>query len=574
MEQSPDNYADVGVGGSGRARYLRRKNALWMERSSWVPHWAELSRYILPRAGRFLTTDRNKGRPRDDDIYDNTGTQAMRVLASGLMAGMTSPARPWFRLTLPDSELSERHEVRAWLDKVSDLMRAVFNSSNTYRALHSMYEELAVFGTAAAVVLPNYENVIHVHPLTAGEYAIAVDELGRPNALYREFDMTVGQLVSEFGLENVSRYVRDRYERGQLDQWITVIHAIEERQKHDPKSPWAKDMRWASVYFEAKGNEDKFLRESGFKRFPVVAPRWVVTGGDIYGRSPGMEALGDIKQLQHQQLRKLQGIDYMVKPPLAVPPTMADREIDMLPGGVTFVDVSATSPIRSLFDVRLDLQALLLDIQDVRQRIQKTFYADLFLMMLSDDRSGITAREVVERHEEKLLMLGPVLERLFNELLDPLIDITFGYIVDAGILPDPPKVLSGVDIDVEFVSTLAQAQRAVGINASDRFVMTVAQLAQVSGNPGVWDRVDSDKVVSYYADALGVEPGILRDDSDVEKIRAERQKMIETQQKLAAAQQLADAAQKGARATVDTARAKETAGGDLTSLFMGYSGGL
>jgi hypothetical protein len=504
-----------------RDRLLTRWGQLKQERSSWWAHWQEISSYLLPRSGRYFTQDRDKGWRRHNNIYDNTGTRSLRVLGAGMMAGATSPARQWFRLGTSDPQLNEFQPVKLWLDDVQSRMQLVFQKSNTYRALHTMYEELGAFGTASSIVLPDYNNVIHHYPQTIGEYALATDYQGRVNTLYREFEKTVAEIVKEFGIDKVSTTVKNLYDRGQLDTWITIIHAIEPREDRDPKMRDSLNMAYGSYYFELGSNPGKYLRESGFVDFPVVAPRWATTGGDIYGHSPGMEALGDVKQLQHEQLRKAQCIDYQTKPPLQVPTSMKNRDVDTLPGGISFVDANtAGGGIRSAFQVNLDLNALLLDIQDVRERVRGAFYADLFLMLANATDTRMTATEVAERHEEKLLMLGPVLERLHNELLDPLIEMTFNRMVEANVLPPPPQELQGMELNVEFVSMLAQAQRAIGTNSVDRFVGNLGVVAQIK--PDVLDKFNADEWADAYSDMLGVDPKMIVANENVAMIREAR----------------------------------------------------
>jgi hypothetical protein len=528
-------------------RALQRWSALKSERSSWDTHWQEISDYMLPRSGRFYTSDRNRGTRRHNNIYDSTGTRALRVLAAGMMAGMTSPARPWFRLSTSDPDLDESSNVKTWLADVQRLMLMVFSKGNTYRALHSMYEELGAFGTGASIVLPDYNDVVRHYPLTTGEYAIAVDYRGQVNTVYREFDKTVGELVGEFGRDNVSQTVRNLHDRGNLDAWVTIIHAIEPRTDRDPSKRDTKNMPWRSCYFENGMPEGKFLRESGFRKFPAVVPRWATSGGDIYGSSPGMEALGDVKQLQHQQLRKAQGIDYKTMPPLQVPTSLKNREMNTLPGGATYVDVSAPNGgIRAAFEVNLDLSHLLNDIQDVRGRIDSCFYADLFLMLAQNPRANMTATEVAERHEEKLLMLGPVLERLHNELLDPLIEMTFETMMESGIVPPPPEELQGRELSVEFVSMLAQAQRAVATNSIDRYVANLGAVAAIK--PEVLDKLDADKWADAYADMLGVDPELIVPGEKVALIREQRAQAQAAQAQIAAAQQMATTAKDAAQA--------------------------
>ena len=527
---------------TNRQRILARKGAMWNERSSWVEHWREISEYQQPRAGRFLVTDNNKGNKRGNLILDNTAVFAARTLAAGMMSGMTSPARPWFKLELSDSELMEKGDVKAWLHDVAVLLRAIFARSNTYPTLHTLYSELGLFGTAASIVLPSFKNVIHHYPMTVGEYALATNDAGEVDSLCREFQMSVSQIVERFGINNVSLSVKNMYDRKQYDSWVPVVHMIEPRRERDATKADSKNMRFASVYLEpGHDNQNKMLSESGFENFPGLAPRWDLTGNDIYGTSPGMECLGDVKQLQHQQKRKGQAIDYQVNPPLSVPTKYKEAGKARLPGGIFYVDsMGPGQAVKSAFEVNLNLSHLGADIQDVRDRIKQSYYADLFMMLANDTRSGITATEVAERHEEKLLMLGPVLERLQTELLSPLVDLAFGYAEKAGILPPTPKAISEMDLKVEFISVLAQAQRAVAAGGVDRLLGTVGQLASLQ--PAVLDKINFDQVIDDYASMYGVNPKIVIPDDQVVDVRAQRAKAMQAQQMAQAAPAMAQAA--------------------------------
>jgi hypothetical protein len=546
-----------------RDRLFTRWGQLKSERASWLAHWQEITSYLLPRNGRYFRQDRDKGWRRHNAIYDNTGTRALRTLGAGLMSGATSPARQWFRLATPDPELNSYQPVKLWLDDVTKRMQRVFQKSNTYRSLHLMYEELGAFGTAASIVLPDFDQVIHHYPLTTGEYCISTDAQGRVCTLYREFEMTVSQIVKEFGLKKCSVSVQNMYSTGNLDQWVPVIHAIEPRADRDMSKRDGKNMPYGSWYFEVGGEDGVFLRESGFMHFPAVCPRWSVVGGDIYGNSPGMEALGDIKQLQHEQLRKAQAIDYQTKPPLQVSAGMKNRDVDTLPGGITFVD-GASQGIRSAFEVNLNLNYLLQDIQDVRERVRGAFYADLFLMLATQPNTRMTATEVAERHEEKLLMLGPVLERLHNELLDPLVDITFQRMVQSGMLPPAPEELQGMDLNVEFVSMLAQAQRAIGTNAVDRFVGNLGSIAQMK--PDILDKFDSDQWADIYADMLGVDPSLIIADKEVAVVRQARNQAMAAKEQAAAMEQQSKTVRNMAAAPTGNQNALT----DVMNMFSGY----
>lgn len=551
-----------------------RKQALWNERSSWDTHCQEIADFLLPRAARFSDADKNRGGASHyNSIIDETGTQAHGVLEAGLMAGMTSPARPWVKLATPDRDLMEFAPVKVWLSKVTTKMLTIFARSNTYRAYRSMYGQLGAFGTAANFVVDNYQAVLHNYPQVFGQYAIGLNSLGKADTLYRTLTMSVGQVVDMFGLEACSQTVKNLYDKANYDADVQVLHAVEPRRDRNYATADNRNMRFKSCYLElGRDGENQYLRESGFNYFPAVCPRWLVDGDDTYSsRWPGAIALGSVKQLQQEQLRKSTAIDYQVEPPLQVPMMYKNQALDRFPGGVMYVDAAnPQAAIKSAFEVRLDLGHLLADIQDVRGRIDRSFFVQLFQMLQNDTRSNITAREIAERHEEKLLMLGPVLESLHNEMLQPHIEITFAKMVAAGFFApgqelEPPPELNGVDLNVEFISTLAQAQRAVGTAAIDRYIGTLASLSTIK--PGVLDKLDEDQVADVYADQLGIDPSIVVSDDRVALIRKSRAQ----QQAMAQAAAMAPAAKDLALAGKAASETDAGAMSNLMSAFSGYS---
>lgn len=546
-------------------RKLARLSALKTERSSWDTHWKDIAQYQFPRAGRFISSETNQGTKKNGLIYDNTAVFAVRTLAAGMMSGVTSPARPWFRLGLADKDLMEFGPVKQWLHDVAELMRAVFASSNTYNTLHACYEELGAFGTWADIVLPDFDNVIHHYPLTVGEYYLGHNHKGQIDTVAREFKMTVSQMVEQFGKDACSPTVRNLYDKGAYDQWIDVIHMIQPRRDREYGKRDGKNMPFESCYFEpGREAHNQYLSESGFKRFRALCPRWTVTGNDVYGRSPGMEALGDVKQLQFEQTRKAQAIEYQVNPPLQVPTAYKNTAQNRLPGGVMYVDaMTQGGGVRTAFDVNLRLDFLMDSIRDTRDRIRQAYYADLFLMLAQQPAGGrMTATEVAERHEEKLLMLGPVLERLHNELLSPLIDLTFDSCLEAGILPPAPPEIEGVELDIEFISVLAQAQRSVAVNGMERLLSTAVNLAPVK--PDILDKINFDQVVDDMSNAFGVNPALIVPDAQVAEIRAARAQAAQAQASAATAPQVVDSAKTASE--IDTGQLR-----DVLGMLQGYS---
>lgn len=568
MRKGPKLKKDSKGPRTERDNFEIRWQQLDSEFSSWEPQYREISKFLLPRNGRFFVQDRNRGERRHNSIYDNTGTRSLRVCGSGIMSGATSPARPWMRVVTSDPKLNRQFSVRKWLDEVTRLILRVFEKSNTYRVLHMMYEEMAAFGTAACIMLPDFNNVLHLHAMTCGEYRLATNSKGEVDTCYRTFERTVAETVGEFTYEKCSKKVQDAFDEGFLENKVVIRHVIEPRKNRNPNLEDNLNMPWKSVYYEVgcEEEDDYYLRESGFQRFPVLVMRWNTVGGDVYGHGPGMEALGDIKQLQHEQLRKAQGIDFQSLPPTVAPAEMKGQELKWVPGGTVYVNTTAPNAgIRTAFEVKLDLEHLLADIVDVRERIRGSFFADLFLMLTFQNESQkMTATEVAARHEEKLIQLGPVLENLHDQLR-VLVENVYWTLSEANALPPAPPEISGMDLSLEFISMLAQAQRAVGVAGIERLLLIAGQV--VEAKPDILDNLNEDELWSELSDMIGVSPRISNDPAVRDKLRRAK---LESQ-KAAAQVATTEQATKGVKNMADAQTASPNALSDVMSAFSGYN---
>lgn len=573
---------------SKRKQFDVLRTQLESERSSFLSHWRDLGDHIFPRRPRFTVSETNKGERKNQKIIDSTATLAARTLRSGMMSGVTSPARPWFRLSVPDPQYMESSNVKDWLHLVTERMSAVFLKSNLYNVLPTVYGDMGVFGTAAMMVEEDMENVLHFYSFPIGSYMIATNDKGRVDVFLREFRMTVRQIVKRFGekdrageiiWDNFSTQIKNLHDRGQLETWIDICHVIEPNPEHDDRKVESKFKKFRSCYYEkgsssgsqgtyvlANGNEDRALREKGYDYFPVFCPRWETTGEDSYGTEcPGMIALGDVRALQAMQKRKAQAIEKMVNPPMVGPTSMKNSRASLLPGDLTYADVrEGQQGFRPIHEVRPDIQALIMDIQEYQGRIRKALYEDLFLMLANSDRREITATEISERKEEKLLALGPVLEQLNQDLLDPLIDVAYIIMERQGQIPPPPQEIEGVSLKVEYVSIMAQAQKLAGIATIERFAGFGQGLLQVS--PESADKIDFDQMIDVYGDRLSLQPGIIRSD---DKVAALRQGRAQAQQE----QQAAATIQQGAAAMKDLSGASMEGDNALTRLISNANAG-
>lgn len=523
-----------------RQYHDRRLTALKAMRNPWEAHWLELSENTAPQRLRLILNS-DEGRPNRKKIVDSTATFALRTLASGMHSGITSPARPWFRLTTFDPDLKDYAPVKEYLAQVETRMREVYQSSNIYNAFHWGYGDLGLFGQSAAILVEDEDKVVRMIPLLHGSFWIARDYRGTATTLYRQFSWTVERIVGRFGYDNCSNTIKRCYDKGDYDERFTVNHAIEPRMERQVGKIDRKNKPFLSNYWEDGGKHGVgagLLEESGFDTNPIIAPPWELVAEDSYAVSPGMDALPDVKALQVMQMRAGEAIEKKVRPPMTGPVSMKNNPASLMPGSVTYVDDPTGRAYRAAIEVNLSLTELENKINQTQNRIERSYYADLFLML--SQMEGIQPRntmEIAERKEEKLLALGPVLENIYTGQLEPVIDRTYEILESRGLLPPPPAELQGTELKIEYISMLAQAQKAISTGSIERLFSFAGNLAAV--NPSVLDKIDMDEGVDIYGDLLGAPPSIIVPDEEVAQIREAR---AEQARQAAQAEQMAQAA--------------------------------
>jgi hypothetical protein len=532
------------------ARYIRLRD----EQSIWRMLWLDLARFISPRRGRYLKMDNDtvmmNGQKKNQHIINGTAFKAVRTLGAGLQGGLTSPSRPWFELGTSNEDLNGYTPVKEWCENVRDRMLAVFAGSNFYASNHMSYEEVGIFGTSAMLIDEDFNTVINCRPFTIGEYCLALDSSYRPDTLYRALNLTARQIEQEFGpRDQLPRVVQTSLECNQPDKRFECLHCIEPSKDLDSSKADYRGMSYRSIYMlRGHTDEDGILRKGGYKTIPFVAPRWATYGVDAYGDSPGIQAIGDIRMLQKMEEKKLRALDKQVDPPMVGPAALANGGASLVPGGLTAIDIAAGQQgFTPAYQVNMNMQQIGMEIERVEKRIQDFFFNDLFLAILGQTKD-MTATEVAQRHEEKLVMLGPVLERIQSESLAVVIDRTFSTMQGFGLIPPAPPEMQGMPLQVNYISTLAQAQKLVGTSSLQQFAQFTGAVAPTM--PTVLDRIDADQLIMSYADAVGISPKIIRTDAAVAQIRAQRAQSQAAANQTQAAPQLAQAAKNASQASL------------------------
>lgn len=531
-----------------RRRALVRWTSLKAERSRQWNKWRDLADHFIPELGRFLTSEHNV--PKDTSkILNNTTTRAARSLPAGLLAGHTSPAKAWLNLTVADQDLANWKPMKQALWELNRRILLIYEISGFYRAMAmGVYPGLAVFGMGTCIAEEDFKKIMRFVPLAMGTYAIAGDGHGDVDTLQYEEAWTVGELVKEFGWDNVSTSVKVAWNGGWLDQYIAVLRTILPNEEYLPGSTGRSGKRYGSDWMEIGGLSSAagalaqpssdpvigFLREGGYDEFPVLCARWATTSRDIYPTGPGHDALPEARQLMQLERRKLLAISKGVNPAMLIPDALRLNKLSMLPGDAIYYPTGTQGmeiKPAHIIDPRW-VEQTRAESQAASQRVGQSFFTDL-MMLFVDERPGegkqpVTAQEIAAKQQEKMLMLGPVLENI-NEFLTKLVERTVAIMSRRRLLPEFPREARNMRLKVEFISPLAQAQKLVGAQAKERFIQFVGQVAQLKG-PTVLDLLNGDQTIKRYQDDLGVPPDLIEDDEVVQRVRAERQKQAEAQQ--------------------------------------------
>ncbi len=540
----------------------KQLGALKTERESFDGQYMSLAQFVDPRRGRFLGNERNKGgRERWNKIFNSEATWALRVAQAGMFAGIMQPTAPWFLLETDDPGFLEFGPAKEWFFLVRQQMNRIFNASNLYNMAPMMLREEILFGTGCMSHVDDRETLARFYTHTVGSYWIAQDDRFVANTVFREYEATVLQIVGQFSVngkigENISQRVRDAYANGNYNMWVPVVHAVHPNRNFVTGSLRPNQRPFRSVYYE-KGNTDKdvFLSEQGFQEFPFHVPRWELTNEDIYGTNcPGMTALGDVRQLQHQEKKKGQALDMHVTPPLHGPASLQNQAVSMLPGHGTFYDAPSTQNVlKPIYEINPNFGEMGLDMERTERRIGRDFFVDLFLAIT--EMKGIQPRnqlELSQRHAERLLQLGPTLQRQFTDFLDPTISRTFNQMVRAsttadgqwledGIIPAPPPELQNRPLIPRYISTLAIAQQAAETGVIERLGQFTAGLMEAGLSDG--RKFDGDQAIDRYATLIGAPADLVVADEIIAEARQAEQEQAEEERQLAAAQQLASTAQ-------------------------------
>ena len=507
---------------------LKRYDRLKSQRQNWESHWQEVADYMQPRKAD-VTKSRSKGDKRTELIFDSSPLQSVELLAASLHGMLTNPSTPWFSLRFKEDEMENEDEAKEWLEDATEVMYSAFNKSNFQQEIFELYHDLITFGTAAMFIEEDDDDLLKFSTRHINEIYIAENDKGRIDTVFRKFKISARSAIQKFGAVSNNIAVvakKDPYEE------VEILHAVYPRSDFDPKKKDQSNMPFASVYLDAESGDE--LSVSGFREFPFVVPRYLKASHEIYGRSPAMTALPDVKMLNEMSKTTIKSAQKQVDPPLLVPDDGFILPVRTVPGGLNFYRSGTRDRIEPL-NIGANTPLGLNMEEQRRNSIRNAFYVNQLMMQ---NGPQMTATEVIQRNEEKMRLLGPVLGRLQSELLKPLIDRTFAILLRKNLFRQAPEFLSGKDIEIEYVSPLAKAQKSTELSSIMRAIEIMGSLSNVAP---VFDHINMDKLVRHLADIVGVPQKILKPQSELNAERQQAQAQQEQMQQMQQLQQVAEA---------------------------------
>ena len=538
--------------GDGKSRGIPKKenararvNAMKRERQPYEKRWRAIRDYQLPFLGDF--DENEKAERRDLKIVNGVAWLSCQAFAAGIMSGLTPPSRQWFKLAFSNGAVEDK-EAAMVLDTRQEILEAVLHGSNFYNSIHACYMELP-FGQAPLAVYASDDTGVRFQAYTVGTYYLSSAASGRVNTFARQFEMTAAQLAEQFGKEALPVSIQEALSGASSahEKKFKVWHLVMPNASYNTgKDKSGVNMPYLSLYWtEESGDKAEYIYAGGFEEFPVPVARYQVAGGEVYGKGPGWYAEGESKGLQLMKKDLLTWVELSVKPAMKAPPDILTGGLNLIPGGITQVnELNGSNTVGPLFQVGSDPRWLTEEIIRSEDFINRSYSADLFLMLDSCDTPQMTAREVMERQQEKLQQLGPVVERLQDEFLTPIIERCYNILERAGVFPPIPadvaERLAGADVKIEYISPLAQAQKMSGLVNIEQALSFVANMGQLY--PEALKAIDPVGTVKRYFDLLGAPAIMQRSAEEIAQMIEEEQKMAQRQQEMAMEAQAAQTA--------------------------------
>jgi len=515
---------------------IRRLGTLKSQRQPHEQAWQECFDYSFPERGQGLngsTTTPQDAQSKKNRILDDTAADSARILSAGLVSGTTPANSIWFGLDSGSEkdDTSEMDDEDRFLDEAARTIFANIHSANFDAAAYECCIDIVPAGWFVLYVDQAKQGGYSFEQWPIAQCYVSSSKLGGlVDTIYREVEQTVEQVVTEYGIDNVSNAVAEAYRNEKFDDKIKIVQAIYPRAMHMVGARMAKNLPFASMHVELATKQ--LLRESGYHEFPCVVPRWMLTPGSAYGTGPMSNALGSIRTINDIKGFELANLDMAVAGMWIAEDDGVLNPRTIKVGARKVIVANSVDSMKSLTPGS-NFQVAFTAEDRLQATIRKILLAD---QLQPQGGPAMTATEVHVRVQLIRQLLGPIYGRLQAEYLQPLITRCFGLAYRAGILGQAPQSLLGKMFTVKYISPLARSQKMEEVQAIDQYVQGAVAVYQV--HPDILDTIDFDATQAVRGEALGVPAKVRRDAKAIAEIRDARTKKAQEDQAKAMQQEM------------------------------------
>lgn len=509
-----------------------RLSELETTRTPYEAVWDEITEYVMPSRGSYSFKDTKSDPERKSRRrFESTAINAARGLTAKIIAEMTSGSTRWFEYRDPDPNIDKLEPVRRALQALSDKAYVMLNSGSFKLAHAEATADWVAYGTACMLTDFESDGEPIFQSIPIRELYIAENRAGEIDLVIRKFKLTLRQIIQIFGEQDLPAKILQNKERD-FDKLHDVIHAVIPNDEYVEGKKNSRYFRFKSCYALCSGKV--LLREGGYKRMPYKVFRFWKRSGEVYGGSPAVDALADIRVLNMLEEASLRGIQLDNWPPFLAAHDSVIMPLKVVPNGINYGGIGPDG--RRLIDRLLPpnpggRQGLETMLEQKRMAIRSCFFID---PLINKQNSIRTAAEVMKRSNEEMMGLSPFLARYEVEYLSPIIDHMLEYLLTKKEV-EIPQELNGRTSLVEYTGPLAKTQRASELNNTMQFLQLVQGVAQV--DPSMLQHLDFNAAFMMFADLLGVPLSII---TPAQQIAAKQQMMQQQQQASALGQGLGD----------------------------------
>jgi hypothetical protein len=537
---------------SRAAEVLEGYDRLKGARGTWEQHWQEVAERVWPTMAE-MTGWRTPGEKRSEKIFDSTAQRALPRFSAAMDSMLTPATQMWHGLRTGIPELDDNVAVQRWCDSIRDILfrQRYAPTANFASQAFECYMSLGAFGTSALFIDEIPGVTLRYRAIALSELVIDLDHTGRVDTVYRCFQLTARQAMQIPGwADKLPRGIKSSAE-ARANDMFEFVHCVKPNGDYVAGRAGPQGMRYQSRYVSREGQV--LLDDSGYRSMPYAVGRYVTGPREIYGRSPAMEALADIKSLQEMEKTMLRMAHRMVDPPLILAEEGALNAFSVRPNALNYGylredGTPLVQPLQTGGNLPIGIEMS----DQKRKAVNDSFLVTLFQILVENPRV-MTATEVLQRAQEKGALLGPTMGRQQSEFLGPIIDRELDLLSAGGDLPVPPPqlmdyIMGGGEILPKYTGPLARLMKAEEAAGILRTIEAILPVAQASGDMTVLRRINADQAVKVIAEANNVPAKALRTDEELEAMDAAQQEAAQMQQLLAAAPVAGQAAERFARA--------------------------